>query len=137
MVSLRLGVQWLVAGDRGRNPNPEPNKTMGWGSPVKQSCSGGLQSLRLWRGEGWPTLSPTLQTMHEPPGRWCVCLRPPQDPGVCVCAWGPPMHRLGGEGWASPGGVCVCARLGHPIGSCTCVCVWSLCSSVTVRHGLQ
>ncbi|MCL7404306.1 MAG: hypothetical protein LZ172_08205, partial [Thaumarchaeota archaeon] len=74
-MSLRLGVQWLVAGDGGRNPNPEPNKTMGWGSPVKQSCSGGLQSLGLWRGEGLATLSPTLQTMHEPSGG-----------GVCVCA---------------------------------------------------
>jgi hypothetical protein len=120
-MSLRLGVQWLVAGDRGRNPNPEPKpiKVLGLEEPPSNNhARGDSRVYGLWRGgRGWPTLSPTLQTMHEPPGRWCVCLRPPQDPGVCVCAWGPAMHCLGGEGWASPGGVCVCARLGRSIGS--------------------
>jgi len=42
----------MVAGDGGRNPNPEPNKTMGWGSPAKQSCFGGTPESRALEGEG-------------------------------------------------------------------------------------
>jgi len=43
----------MVAGDGGiETLHPEPNKTMGWGSPVKQQCSGGLQSLRALEGGG-------------------------------------------------------------------------------------